>query len=118
DGLPTAVTIFHPTENRYIAGRLSNCLRASDTVSRLGGDEFTVILRTIPNVQIAAKVAEKILNSITKPIVLDGYPIRVSASIGISVYPCNSQDSETLIKQADAAMYRAKRLGKNRYELA
>ncbi|AVH70521.1 CHASE2 domain-containing protein [Nostoc sp. 'Lobaria pulmonaria (5183) cyanobiont'] len=114
-------TLGHETGDRLlitIAGRLSNSLRASDTVSRLGGDEFTVILRAIPNVQIAAKVAEKILNSISKPIVLDGYPIRVSASIGISVYPYNSQDSETLIKQADAAMYRAKRLGKNRYEFA
>ncbi len=114
-------TLGHETGDRLlmsIAGRLSNSLRASDTVSRLGGDEFTVILRAIPNVQIAAKVAEKILSSITKPIVLDGYAIRVSASIGISVYPYNSQDSETLIKQADAAMYRAKRLGKNRYEFA
>jgi diguanylate cyclase (GGDEF)-like protein/PAS domain S-box-containing protein len=111
----------HETGDRLlmtIAGRLSNSLRASDTVSRLGGDEFTVILRAIPNVQIAAKVAEKILSSITKPIVLNGYAIRVSASIGISVYPYNSQDSETLMKQADAAMYRAKRLGKNRYEFA
>ncbi|MBG1243014.1 CHASE2 domain-containing protein [Nostoc sp. NZL] len=114
-------TLGHETGDRLlmtIAGRLSNSLRASDTVSRLGGDEFTVILRAIPNVQIAAKVAEKILSSITKPIVLDGYAIRVSASIGISVYPYNSLDSETLMKQADAAMYRAKRLGKNRYEFA
>ncbi|MCC5651771.1 CHASE2 domain-containing protein [Nostoc sp. XA013] len=114
-------TLGHETGDRLlmtIARRLSNSLRASDTVSRLGGDEFTVILRAIPNVQIAAKVAEKILNSITKPIVLDGYAIRVSASIGISVYPYNSQDSETLIKQADAAMYRAKHQGKNRYEFA
>ncbi|MEH1933970.1 MAG: CHASE2 domain-containing protein [Nostoc sp.] len=101
-----------------IAERLSNSLRSSDTVSRLGGDEFTVILWAIPNVQIAAKIAEKILSSINKAIVLDGYAIRVSASIGISVYPYNSQDSETLMKQADAAMYRAKRLGKNRYEFA
>ncbi|MBD2677756.1 MULTISPECIES: CHASE2 domain-containing protein [Nostoc] len=114
-------TLGHEMGDRLlmtIAGRLSNSLRASDTVSRLGGDEFTVILRAIPNVQIAAKVAEKILSSITRPIVLDGYAIRVSASIGISVYPYNSQDSETLMKQADAAMYRAKRLGKNRYEFA
>ncbi|MEH2330973.1 CHASE2 domain-containing protein [Nostoc sp.] len=114
-------TLGHETGDRLlmtIAERLSNSLRASDTVSRLGGDEFTVILRAIPNVQIAAKVAEKILNSITKPIVLDGYPIRITASIGISVYPYNSQDSETLMKQADTAMYRAKRLGKNRYEFA
>ncbi|MCC5646799.1 CHASE2 domain-containing protein [Nostoc sp. CHAB 5824] len=114
-------TLGHETGDRLlmtIAGRLSNSLRASDTVSRLGGDEFTVILRAIPNVQIAAKVAAKILTSINKPIVLDGYAIRVSASIGISVYPYNSQDSETLMKQADAAMYRAKHLGKNRYEFA
>ncbi|MEH2142949.1 CHASE2 domain-containing protein [Nostoc sp.] len=114
-------TLGHETGDRLlmtIAGRLSNSLRASDTVSRLGGDEFTVILRAIPNVQIAAKVAEKILSSIIKPIVIDGDAIRISASIGISVYPYNSQDSETLIKQADAAMYRAKRLGKNRYEFA
>ncbi|MEH2314076.1 MAG: CHASE2 domain-containing protein [Nostoc sp.] len=114
-------TLGHETGDRLlmtIAERLSNSLRASDTVSRLGGDEFTVILRAIPNVQIAAKVAEKILSSIIKPIVVDGDTIRVSASIGISVYPYNSQDSETLIKQADAAMYRAKRLGKNRYEFA
>ena len=114
-------TLGHETGDRLlmtIAGRLSNSLRASDTVSRLGGDEFTVILRAIPNVQIAAKVAEKILSSIIKPIVVDGDAIRISASIGISVYPYNSQDSETLMKQADAAMYRAKRLGKNRYEFA
>ncbi|MEH2350543.1 MAG: CHASE2 domain-containing protein [Nostoc sp.] len=114
-------TLGHETGDRLlitIAERLSNSLRASDTVSRLGGDEFTIILRAIPNVQIAAKVAEKILSSITKPIVLDGYAIRISASIGISVYPYNSQDSETLMKQADAAMYRAKHLGKNRYEFS
>ncbi|MCC5598665.1 CHASE2 domain-containing protein [Nostoc favosum] len=114
-------TLGHEAGDRLlmtIAGRLSNSLRASDTVSRLGGDEFTVILRAIPNVQIAAKVAAKILTSISEPVVLDGYTIRVSASIGISVYPYNSQDSETLMKQADAAMYRAKHLGKNRYEFA
>lgn len=114
-------TLGHETGDRIliaIAGRLSNSIGTSDTVSRLGGDEFTVILQAIPNVQIAAKVAERILNNITKPIFLDGYAIRVSASIGISVYPYNSQDSETLIKQADAAMYRAKHLGKNRYEFA
>ncbi|MEH2438095.1 MAG: CHASE2 domain-containing protein [Nostoc sp.] len=114
-------TLGHEVGDRLlitIAERLSNSLRASDTVSRLGGDEFTVILRAIPNVQIAAKIAAKILTSISKPIVLDGYAIRVSASIGISVYPYNSQDSETLMKQADAAMYRAKHQGKNRYEFA
>lgn len=114
-------TLGHDMGDRLlicIAQRLSNYLRGSDTVSRLGGDEFTVILRAIPSEQVAAKVAEKILSSITEPIVLEGYTTRVSASIGISIYPKNSQDTETLIRQADAAMYRAKHLGKNRYEFA
>lgn len=101
-----------------IAQRLNNCLRGGDTVARLGGDEFTVILRAIPKIQVAARVAEKILTTITEPIVLEGHITRVSASIGISVYPINSQDSETLIKYADSAMYRAKFCGKNRYEFA
>jgi diguanylate cyclase (GGDEF)-like protein/PAS domain S-box-containing protein len=99
-----------------VAQRLNNCLRGSDTVSRLGGDEFTAILRAIPKLEVAAIVAEKILATITEPIVLDGHTIKISASIGISVYPLNSRDCEKLIKQADAAMYHAKRLGKNRYE--
>ncbi|HLO89202.1 MAG TPA: CHASE2 domain-containing protein [Nostocaceae cyanobacterium] len=114
-------TLGHEMGDRLlviIAQRLNNSLRASDTVSRLGGDEFTVILRAISNVQIASKVAEKLLNVITEPIILDGYTTKVSASIGISLYPINSLESEGLIKQADRAMYRAKRLGKNRYEFA
>jgi diguanylate cyclase (GGDEF)-like protein/PAS domain S-box-containing protein len=101
-----------------VAKRLNNCLRGSDTVARLGGDEFTVILRAIPYINIAAKVAEKILETITEPILLEEHTINISASIGISIYPCNSRDSETLTQQADNAMYRAKRLGKNRYEFA
>ncbi|QSJ18237.1 CHASE2 domain-containing protein [Nostoc sp. UHCC 0702] len=114
-------TLGHEIGDRVlvtIAQRLSNSLRGSDTVSRLGGDEFTVILRAIPNAQVAAKVAEKILGCITESIVLDEYTIRISASIGISIYPLNGQNIETLIKQADTAMYRAKHLGKNRYEFA
>jgi diguanylate cyclase (GGDEF)-like protein len=101
-----------------IAQRLNNSLRNSDIVARLGGDEFTVILRAIPNVQVAAKVAEKILVNITEPIVFNGRSTKVSASIGISIYPDNSLDADTLIKQADAAMYRAKQMGKNRFEFA
>jgi len=101
-----------------VAQRLSNSLRTSDIVARLGGDEFTVILRPIANVQVAAKVAEKILLNITEPIVFNGSSTRVSASIGISIYPNNSLDADTLLKQADIAMYRAKHLGKNRVEFA
>ncbi|AKG21995.1 CHASE2 domain-containing protein [Calothrix sp. 336/3] len=114
-------TLGHEMGDRLlvtIAQRLSNILRGSDTVSRLGGDEFTVILRTIPEIEVAARVAEKILHTITDPVILDGNTIRVSASIGISIYPINSYNQDTLIKQADNAMYRAKNLGKNRYEFA
>ncbi len=112
-------TLGHEIGDRVlvaIAQRLNNCLRGSDTISRFGGDEFTVILRTIPNMKVAERVAEKILTTITEPIVFDKYTTRVSASIGISIYPINSHDCETLLKQADTAMYRAKDLGKNRYE--
>lgn len=114
-------TLGHEMGDRLlitVAKRLSNCLRGSDTVARLGGDEFTVILRAIPNEVVAAKVAEKILLTITEPILLEGNVARVSASIGISIYPLNSHDSKTLTNQADAAMYRAKHMGKNRYEFA
>jgi diguanylate cyclase (GGDEF)-like protein len=114
-------TLGHEMGDRLlvtVARRLRKSLRGSDIVSRLGGDEFTVIIRPIPNLQIAAKVAEKLLNIITEPIILDGHMTKVSASIGISIYPINGQDSETLIKQADAAMYRAKHCGKNRHEFA
>jgi len=69
-------------------------------------------------VQVAAKVAEKILANITEPIVLNGCTAKVSVSIGISIYPETSLDPDTLLKKADAAMYRAKHLGKNRFELA
>ncbi|BAZ41759.1 diguanylate cyclase with PAS/PAC and Chase2 sensors [Calothrix sp. NIES-4101] len=114
-------TLGHEMGDRLlvtIAARLNNILRVSDTVARLGGDEFTIILRAIPKEEVAAKVAEKILLTVTEPIVLENNVARVSASIGISIYPFNSQDSETLIKQADSAMYRAKHMGKNRYVFA
>ncbi|MBD2603325.1 CHASE2 domain-containing protein [Scytonema hofmannii FACHB-248] len=114
-------TLGHEIGDRVlvaIAHRLNNSLRGTDTISRLGGDEFTVILRTIPNIKVAARVAEKILTTINEPIVFDKYTIRVSASIGISIYPINSHNYETLLKEADNAMYRAKHLGKNRYEFA
>ncbi|MGB7380125.1 MAG: CHASE2 domain-containing protein [Rivularia sp. (in: cyanobacteria)] len=101
-----------------VAQRLSNCLRGSDTVSRLGGDEFTIILRKIPKPQVAAKIADKILKTLTEPITLESHSATVSASIGISIYPNTADNCEMLLKQADAAMYRAKHLGRNRYEFA
>lgn len=98
-----------------VAERLKRCLRSSDTVSRLGGDEFTVILPGIPSVTDIARVADKILATINQPFILQGHTIYISTSIGISVYPLNGEDIETLIKNADAAMYSAKEQGKNNY---
>ena len=103
---------------KTVANRLKGCLRGSDTVSRLGGDEFTVILPGIPSKSDAARVAQKILDTITQEIVLEGHHLSITTSIGISFYPTDSQDQETLIKLADTAMYRAKTAGKNLYEFA
>lgn len=112
-------TLGHELGDRLllnVSQRFISCLRGSDIVSRLGGDEFTVILRAIPTIEAAAKIAQKILSSINESIILEGHIVNVSASIGISIYPLNSEDSQTLIQQADAAMYRAKELGKNCYK--
>ncbi|MGE5657580.1 MAG: CHASE2 domain-containing protein [Actinomycetota bacterium] len=103
---------------KRVAERLKGCLRGSDTISRLGGDEFTVILPTIPGKAEAARVAEKIRDAITQPFEIEGHEVAVTTSIGISLYPLDGQDIELLINNADAAMYRAKDLGKNRYEFS
>ncbi|VXD13942.1 conserved hypothetical protein [Planktothrix serta PCC 8927] len=103
---------------KTVGDRLKGCLRGSDTVSRLGGDEFTVILPGIPSKSDAARVAQKILDTITQDTILEGHRILITTSIGISMYPTDTQDLETLIKLADTAMYRAKTTGKNLYEFA
>jgi diguanylate cyclase (GGDEF)-like protein/PAS domain S-box-containing protein len=101
---------------KIVSQRLTGCLRGSDTVSRLGGDEFTVILPGIPRVEDAARVAEKILGTLSQAFVLGEKTVFVTVSIGISLYPMNGDAVDTLIKNADTAMYRAKELGRNRYE--
>ena len=103
---------------KAVAGRLTGCLRASDTVSRLGGDEFTVILPAIPGMPDAAKVAGKILDTLCQKYLIDGHAVSVSCSIGISLYPLHGEVADTLINKADAAMYRAKQNGKNKYEFS
>lgn len=103
---------------KAVARRLTGCLRSSDTVSRLGGDEFTVILPAIPGAQDAGRVAEKILTTLSKPFDIEGHTIFVTISIGISLFPQNGEDAETLVKEADNAMYQAKELGKNRHQFA
>ncbi|HEY9909512.1 MAG TPA: diguanylate cyclase, partial [Thermosynechococcaceae cyanobacterium] len=103
---------------KAVGRRLTGCLRGSDTVSRLGGDEFTVILPGIPTVQDAARVADKILATLAHPFELQDQTIAVTLSIGVSLYPQDANTAEDLIKAADTAMYRAKELGKNRHQFA
>jgi diguanylate cyclase (GGDEF)-like protein len=99
-----------------VASRLKACLRDSDTVARLGGDEFVVLLPELPEENHATAVARKILSGIARPFVLLGHEFRVTTSIGISVYPGDGLDEQTLMKHADIAMYRAKEEGKNQFQ--
>jgi diguanylate cyclase (GGDEF)-like protein/PAS domain S-box-containing protein len=96
---------------KEVATRLDSCVRDEDVVSRIGGDEFVVALFDITKREHAAVVAEKIIAALSQPIVITGHELLVSGSIGISVYPNDGDDAETLIKCADIAMYRAKQGG-------
>ncbi|GMQ88669.1 MAG: hypothetical protein BMS9Abin09_0099 [Gammaproteobacteria bacterium] len=99
-----------------VAERLVRCLRQEDTVARMGGDEFTILLPHIPHADRAMEVAEKILDSLKKPLSLEGHELFVSASIGISIYPDDARQAESLMKNADTAMYRAKERGRDNYQ--
>ncbi|MDD5242235.1 MAG: EAL domain-containing protein [Sulfuricella sp.] len=96
---------------KEVAQCMAGCVREEDVVARIGGDEFVVALFDIAEREHAATVAEKILARLSQPIMVNGHELLVSASIGISVYPDNGDDAETLLKCADVAMYRAKRGG-------
>ena len=99
-----------------VATRLEECVRDSDTVARLGGDEFVVLLPELADGKYAATVAQKILTAVAKPFTLIGQEFRVTTSIGISVYPQDGLDEQTLTKNADIAMYQAKTEGKNNFQ--
>lgn len=103
---------------KVVAQRLTDNLRSSDIVSRLGGDEFTVILSDIPQVDYAARVGEKILESLSQVFTLDENEVFVTGSIGISIYPLDGEAEEALVKRADIAMYHAKQLGRNQFQFA
>ncbi|OGP25503.1 MAG: hypothetical protein A2X99_04390 [Deltaproteobacteria bacterium GWB2_55_19] len=98
---------------KEVARRLQKCLREGDTVARLGGDEFTVLLQGVAHVDDIPLVLEKILNTIKRPMTISGQEVLISTSIGVSIFPDDGQDSDTLLKNADTAMYRAKSEGKN-----
>jgi diguanylate cyclase (GGDEF)-like protein len=99
-----------------VAVRLKDCVRESDTVARLGGDEFVVLLPELSDGAYAATVAQKILLLVAKAFTLIGQEFRVTASIGISTYPQDGLDEQTLTKNADIAMYQAKAEGKNNFQ--
>jgi diguanylate cyclase (GGDEF)-like protein/PAS domain S-box-containing protein len=99
-----------------VARRLQLALREGDTVSRLGGDEFVVVLPSLEHPGAAEKVALKLVDALTPPFDLDGQELRVSASIGISLFPEDGRDTETLLRNADSAMYHAKEMGRNNYQ--
>ena len=101
---------------KEIATRLKQTLRAVDVVSRLGGDEFVVLIDEVSNTNHVATVAHKILTSIINPLTIMGQECRITASIGISIYPKDAEDDQTLMKNADMAMYLAKEEGKNNYQ--
>ena len=102
---------------KEIAGRLRHCMRDTDMVARLGGDEFVVLLNETSNAQQVSGVARKILYEVVKPVVINGQECRVTASIGISIFPTDAVDEESLTKKADAAMYFAKEEGRNGFRL-
>ena len=101
---------------KTVAGRLQACVREIDTVVRMGGDEFTVILGEIDASSEVAAVAEKLIKSLSPEMLLpDGHKCRVGTSIGVALYPINATEMDTLLVQADAAMYESKMRGKNTF---
>ena len=101
---------------QLISKKLSTCVRIEDSLSRLGGDEFTIILQNIKMPAAAAEVAQKLIDIINKKLTINNHEIYLSASIGISIYPKDSSDKNDMIKFADSAMYKAKENGKNNYQ--
>jgi diguanylate cyclase (GGDEF)-like protein/PAS domain S-box-containing protein len=113
-------TLSHAVGDRLlqsVARRLQQCVRSTDTVCRLGGDEFVVLLSEISRPADAVGCAEKILGSLREPHTVDPHSLRVTASIGIGIYPFDGTDPETLLRTADEAMFKAKRSGGSNYQL-
>lgn len=101
---------------KEVARRLSSCVRRSDLVARLGGDEFVIVLTELRQAQNTAFVAEKLIQTLAaQPVTVEGAEVRVTTSLGIAAYPGGGRTPEQLVRNADAAMYQAKQLGRNRY---
>jgi diguanylate cyclase (GGDEF)-like protein len=101
---------------RQIAGHLRSCVRETDTLARVGGDEFTVLVEQLADTQYLGAVAEKLLTAMASPLAIGGNVYQLSGSIGIAVYPEDGADGASLLKNADIAMYGAKASGRNNYQ--
>jgi diguanylate cyclase (GGDEF)-like protein len=112
-------SLGHPIGDKLlqpIAKRLANCVRGSDTVSRQGGDEFVVLLSEVEHSEDAAITAKKMLRAVAEPHSINQHELHVTTSIGVSIHPDDGMDAETLIKNADTAMYQAKENGNQCYQ--
>jgi diguanylate cyclase (GGDEF)-like protein/PAS domain S-box-containing protein len=112
-------SLGHPVGDRLlqsVAMRLGECVRATDTVSRLGGDEFVILLSEVAHDKDAAVCADKLLQAIRMPYMLDDHELHVTASIGIVIHPGDGVEVEALLQNADSAMYEAKKHGRNIFQ--
>jgi diguanylate cyclase (GGDEF)-like protein/PAS domain S-box-containing protein len=103
---------------KVIAGRLSAVLREEDTIARMGGDEFTVLIANITSEADTPFIAQKLLDAVAQPLGIEGHELFITTSIGIAVYPNDGDSAEALLKNADNAMYRAKEIGRSSYQLS
>ncbi|MCK4309465.1 MAG: PAS domain S-box protein [Candidatus Atribacteria bacterium] len=101
---------------KVVSKRMEDLLRKSDTIARMGGDEFLLLLPEISQIEDATKIARKIIDSFKSPFTIDHQKIDITTSIGIVLYPQDGEDADTLIKNADIAMYQAKKEGRNNYQ--
>jgi EAL domain-containing protein (putative c-di-GMP-specific phosphodiesterase class I) len=92
-------------------------VREMDTVARVGGDEFVILIPDVARAEDISVIAQKLLNSVARPLQVEGRALQITASAGVSTYPADGEDAETLLRNADTAMYRAKELGRNNFQL-
>ncbi len=112
-------TLGHPMGDQLlieVSERLKSRVRSSDIVSRLSGDEFTIILTNLDETAVVSQIAHKIIRAVSKPVLLAGHEVHVGASVGISLFPNDATDFDALLKHADTAMYKAKEMGRGNYK--